>query len=321
MSGPAAGTPLAARSAVEASWGLGRGDEIDDTLVVTDPLGGGTRYEVFHAWDRSLFCEVAVKVIRPDRVRDNRALNGFEREVGIARRLLHPNLVRYLRWQPAGPRPYFVMEYIRAQTLEDHLEEHDDVSVPEICLLGIRMCSALHYLHSQSVLHLDVKPANLTMGDPPRLLDLSLARLAPGALHLGGELGTSAYMAPEQCLAGEVTPATDLYGLGATLYEGLTGMQPFTEGDEESTVPAERYPQLVEDPEPLRERFPELPVPLERAIMACLAREPERRPRSAIDVAVALEGVLEGFRIEELLAWPRGLDVRPRGAGVPVATL
>ena len=296
---------------MEASWDLSRGQEIDETLVVIDPLGGGSRYEVFHAWDRTLFCEVAVKVIRPDRVSDHRAMNGFEREVGIARRLLHPNLVRYLRWKPSAPRPYFVMEYIRARTLEDHLEDYDDVSVPEICLLGIRMCSALQYLHSQSVLHLDVKPANLTMGDPPRLLDLSLARLAPGKLQLGGELGTSAYMAPEQCRSGLVTPSTDLFGLGATLYEGLTGMQPFTEGDEGSRVPAEQYPQLIEDPEPLRERIPELPVALEESIMACLRREPERRPPSAIDVAIALEGVLEAFGIDELLAWPRGLGVRP----------
>lgn len=306
---------------METSWGLRRGDEIDDTLVVIDPLGGGTRYEVFHAWDRALFCEVAVKLVRPDRVGEHHAMNGFEREAAIARRLLHPNLVRYLRWDPAGPRPYFVMEYIRAQTLEDHLDEYDDVNVPEICLLGIRMCSALHYLHSQSVLHLDVKPANLTLGDPPRLLDLSLARLAPGRLELGGELGTSAYMAPEQCLAGEATPATDLFGLGATLYEGLTGMRPFSAGDEESAIPAERYPQLVEDPEPLRDRFPELPAPLEQAIMACLRREPERRAGSAVEVAIGLEAVLESFKLEELLAWPRGLDARPRLPSAIVASL
>ncbi len=314
------GTALAETSGVEESWGLHRGDDIDETLVVIDALGGGTRYEVYRAWDRTLFCEVAVKALRPSRLPDHYALGGFEREVAIARRLLHPNLVRYLRWRPGPPRPYFVMECIRAQTLEDHLNEHDDVSVPEICLLGVRMCSALHYLHSQSVIHLDVKPENLTMGDPPRLLDLSLARLAPGPTELGGEIGTSAYMAPEQCLAGRVTPATDLFGLGVTLYEGLTGMRPYSAGVEESTVPAERYPQLVEEPEPLRARFPELPRSLDQAIMACLERDPAKRPASAIEIAIALEGVLEEFHIDELLAWPRALPVRPRASLTPVAT-
>jgi serine/threonine protein kinase len=299
-------------SGVEESWQLRRGDDIDETLVVIDELGGGSRYEVFRAWDRTLFCEVAVKVLRPNRLQDRHALAGFEREVSVARRLVHPNLVRFLRVSFALPRPYFVLEYIRAQTLEDHLNGHDDVSVPEICLLGIRMCSALAHMHENAVLHLDVKPANLTMGDPPRLLDLSLARFAAGPLPLGGELGTSAYMAPEQCRVEPVTPQTDLWGLGATLYEGLTGMQPFTEGDEESKVPAEIYPQLIEEAEPLRERYPELPPALDRAILACLQPDPKRRPASARDLAIALQGVLEDFRIDELLAWPRGLPIMSR---------
>ena len=302
-------------SGVEASWGLSRGDEIDDTLVVIDPLGGGTRYEVFRAWDRVLFCEVAVKVLRPNRLQDRHALQGFEREASIAKRLDHPNLVRFLRESLVLPRPYFVLEYIRAQTLEDHLEGHDDVSVPEICLLGIRMCSALAYMHERSILHLDVKPSNLTMGDPPRLLDLSLARFAPGPVSLGGELGTSAYMAPEQCRIQPVTPQTDLWGLGATLYEGLCGMQPFTEGDEESKDLARKYPQIEEEAEPLRSRYPELPVALDRAILACLQHDPAKRPASARALAVALEGVLEDFRIDELLAWPRGLRIERATTG------
>jgi len=302
---------------VATSWGLRRGDEIDETLVVIDLLGGGTRYEVFRAWDRVLFCECAVKVLRPNRLDDRHALAGFERELAVAKRLEHPNLVRFLRESFTLPRPYFVLEYIRAQTLEDHLVAHDDVSVPEICLLGVRMCSALSYMHSRSVLHLDVKPANLTLGDPPRLLDLSLARFAPAPLSLGGELGTSAYMAPEQCRVEPCTPQTDLWGLGVTLYEGLTGMQPFSEGKEESDVPAERYPQLIEEAEPLRAQYSQLPAKLDRAILACLQADQTKRPPSARALAVALEEVLEDFRVDELLAWPRGLPVQ-RGAE-PVA--
>lgn len=304
--------------AVEESWRLGRGDEIDESLVVIDRLGGGSRYEVFRAWDRTLFCEVAVKVLRPHRLDDRHALGGFEREVAIARRLNHPNLVRFLRDSPHRPRPYFVLEYIRAQTLEDHLDEHEDVSVPEICLLGIRLCSALDYLHRNATVHLDVKPANLTMGDPPRLLDLSLAHYVPGRMQLGGEIGTSAYMAPEQCRIETVSAATDLWGLGATLYEGLCGMQPFSEGNEESRIPSEKYPQLVEEAEPLRSRYPELPAALDRTILACLQHDPAKRPRSARDVALALQGVLEDLPVEELLAWPRGLPIFGR-EGSPVA--
>jgi serine/threonine protein kinase len=292
------------------SWGLRTGDEIDETLVVIRPLGGGTRYEVFEAWDRLLFTRVAVKVIRPHRIHDDHAQSGLEREAALAGRLAHPHLVRLLRWSPALPRPHIVLELITAQSVEDHLEDVGPVSVPETCVLGIRMLSALHYLHSQSILHLDVKPGNVTMGAPPRLLDLSLARTASGAVKLDSSMGTPAYMAPEQCAHGYVSAQTDLFGLGATLYEAMSGMQPFSAGDENDLDRTRRYPQLVEDAVPLGELIEGIPSPLERVVMACLQRDPARRPRSAGDAAIALHETLEAMRHEDLLVWPRGFTPR-----------
>ena len=289
------------------SWGLGRGDEIDGSLVVIDPIGGGTRYEVFHAWDRTLFCEVAVKMVRPHRVADERAMQGFERELGLGRRLAHPNLVRFLRWSLAE-RPYMVLEYVTAQTLADHLSDVGAVSVPETALLGVRMCSALHYLHSSGVIHLDVKPANLTMGDPPRLLDLGIARTAVRPQRLRNRVGTTSYMAPEQCSREPISPVTDLFGLGVTLYEALSGMRPFGEGDADAEAPEARYPQLVDEPVPLRD-VKEVPDRLHRLVMACLERDPSRRPADAVTVALELERVLEELHVDEILAWPRGLGV------------
>lgn len=296
---------------LEPSWEIQRGGEIDPTLVVIGTLGGGSRYEVLRAWDRTLFCEVAVKVIRPNRVADDRALEGFDREVAITQRLVHPNLVRLLRWSAVPPRPYIVLEYITAQTLADHLADIGPVSVPEICLLGVRLCSALHHLHQHNVLHLDVKPDNLTLGDPPRLLDLGLARSAAGPLKLRSSLGTPAYMPREQCSHGYATPQSDLFSLGATLYEGVSGMQPFSEGDSDSKVREERYPQLVEEAEPLHE-VAEVPHALSQIVMSCLQHDPRRRPRSAADLAIALHSVLEDMKIEELYAWPKGLRVQRR---------
>ena len=290
-------------------WDLKRGQEIDKTLVVIDPLGTGSRYEVYRAWDRALFCEVAVKVIRPHRVDEERALSGFEREVAIGLRLTHPNLVRFLRWSAAPPRPYLVMEFVGSPTLGDHLERTGAVSVPEICLLGVRVASALHHMHASSVLHMDVKPENVTMGDPPRLLDFSLARTVSGPMRLRHSVGTAAYMAPEQCDHGIISPQTDLFGLGATLYEGVSAMRPFPEGDLDHDDRAERYPQLTLDAPPLEE-VENVPAALSRIVMSCLARDPARRPRSAIDVAVALHGVLEGFALKELFAWPKNTRVR-----------
>jgi eukaryotic-like serine/threonine-protein kinase len=294
--------------AVPETWNLPSGGEIDESLVVIELLGGGTRYEVFRAWDRVLFCEVAAKVIRPHRVAEDRVVDGFLRETSIASRLQHPNLVRLLRWNAAPPRPYMILEYITAQTVAKHLDDIGVVSIPETCLLGIRMLSALHYLHTSHVLHLDVKPDNVTMGDPPRLLDLSLAQGFSGPVRLRHALGTLAYMPPEQCVHGEVNPQSDLFALGVTLYEALSGMRPFSEGDPDAAAREERYPQLVEEAQPLGDIVDLHPL-LERVVMACLARDPAKRPRSAIEMALALHSVLESLGTEELYAWPPGLKV------------
>jgi len=297
------------RPDTDPRWDLRRGQDIDKSLVVIDSLGTGSRYETYRAWDRLLFCETAVKVVRPHRVDDERAIMGFEREATIGARLTHPNVVRVLRWSAQVPRPYLVMEYVTAPTLGDHLNDTGAVSVPEISLLGIRMASALHHLHAASVLHLDVKPENVTMGEPPKLLDLSLARTVAGPLRLKHAIGTPAYMAPEQCDHGLATPQSDLFGLGATLYEGVSAMRPFQEGDPDSEVRTERYPQLELDAPPLDE-VENVPRALSQIVMACLQRDPARRPRSAIDVAVALHAVLESFALKELFAWPKGLRIR-----------
>src|SRR5256712_11913409 len=100
----------------------------------------------------------------PPRVHEDRVMDGFEREVGIASRLQHPNLVRLLRWTAAPPRPYMVLEYVTAQTVAAHLESIGEVSIPEACLLGIRMLFGLQYMPSHHVLHLDAKPDNVTLG-------------------------------------------------------------------------------------------------------------------------------------------------------------
>jgi len=112
---------------IAETWDLKSGHEIDRSLVVIGGLGGGSRYEVFRAWDRELFCQVAVKVMRPHRVHEDRVMDGFEREIGIASRLQHPNLVRLLRWTAAPPRPYMVLEYVSAQTVAAHLESVGEV--------------------------------------------------------------------------------------------------------------------------------------------------------------------------------------------------
>ena len=291
-----------------STWGLRFNDEITADLVFIGALGGGRRYEVVEAWDRILFTRVVAKLLRPDHVDEERSRAALRREGEIGTALAHPNLVRLLRWRDDERRPHLVLELVEAPSVEDHLEGVGPVSVPETCVLGIRMLAALHYMHANGVLHLDVKPANIAMGAPPRLLDLSLARRG---LHqrLDRSVGTAAYMSPEQCRREDLGPKTDLWGLGATLYEAITGMQPFSQPDETASEPEARYPQLAEEAMPLRLQLPQIPRGLDEIVMRCLDRDPRRRPSSAVECAAALARVLDELGIDELRAWPRGLKL------------
>lgn len=283
------------------SWHLRSGDGIDAGLVVRQLLGGGRRYEVYRARDETSSRDVVVKMLRPSRLADAGSREAFAREVRIAGRLAHPNLVRLLRSRD-GARPYLVLELVDAPSLADHLAERGAVGVPEVCVLGIRALAALAHVHASGVVHLDVKPANLTVGDPPRLLDLGSARELPAVLRR--PVGTAAYMSPEQCRGGEITAKADLFGLGATLYEALTGLRPFPEGEAADAELTARYPQLVEEPQPLAELLPAAPAPLTALVHACLAREPRDRPASAAEAASVPRRVLAALGLGRLADRP-----------------
>jgi serine/threonine protein kinase len=141
--------------------------------------------------------------------------------------------------------------------------------------------------------HLDVKPKNVIMAAPPRLIDLSIARTVQEAARTDHPIGTDAYMAPEQCepTAGvPMQPASDVWGLGATLYESIAGAPPFGRGSNDpDAAPQERWPQLAREPEPLPL---DVPAALAATVMACLERDPRDRPAAAA-VAAALEPLLQ----------------------------
>jgi serine/threonine protein kinase len=261
------------------------------------------------------------------------------REAEALARLSDPNVVQVFdvgtyALEGAGGRGgvFIVMELVRDGTLADWLEVPR--SCKEVLAKFIAAGRGLAAAHAAGLIHRDFKPTNVLLaGERVLVSDFGLVRATvtegkhassvPGdhdvfassgrlgelLTHAGTAMGTPAYMPPEQCEHGEVTPASDLFGLGVTLYEGLSAMRPFSEGDETATDRAAQYPQLVEDPQPLSDIL-DVPAALDRVIMTCIQRDPKRRPSSAQDVAVALEGVLESLGTQELYAWPKGLKVR-----------
>jgi len=277
------------------AWEFTEGDPISDTLTAMRLLGGGERFEAYLAFDDHRYCPVVVKVIRPDQVADAAALRGLRREYRLARSLDHPVLVRAFDLVEDGPRPHLVLEHLDGPRLSSLLRRHGPLPPQQLLPLGIEVASALHYLHREDVVHLDVKPSNIIMGAPPRLIDLSIARPVEVAARLDYTVGTDRYLAPEQAdppRSGVPGPASDVFGLGATLFEAHAGYRPFDDGVADADAPAEhRWPQLLDDPRPLPDTTPD---ELAKPLLACLEHDPANRPTAA-ELAEAFEPLLAGL--------------------------
>jgi serine/threonine protein kinase len=301
-----AARPEWARPARERpTLGLEPGDPIAPGRTVLHRLGGGSRYEVFLVWDEHHLAVLVAKLLRPDEAMEPASLRELTREAGALSSLAHPVIVRCFDAVLDGRCPHLLIEHLEGPTLRELVEAAGPPSLEQLLPLALHLASALHYMAAEGWVHLDVKPENVVMGAPPRLIDLSVARTLDRARRLGGPTGTDAYMAPEVCAADRggdsAGPAADVWGLGATLYHAVAGAPPFPrpDGARRAADLAVRFPQLVGVPEPLPRRTP--PV-LADAIGACLAPQPADRPAAA-EVAVALEPL-----VSEL---PRGL-VLPR---------
>lgn len=274
-----------------ASWRLREGDRITPELTAMRLLGGGSAYEAYLAYDEITLAPVVVKVVRPDQVDDEGSLRGLEREVTALEIANHPVVVRGLRHQLDGDRPHVVLENIDGPRLSSLIRRHGRLSEQQYLALGIDVASALHFFRHVDVCHLDIKPSNVIMGAPARLIDLSVARSSASAEALTSQIGTDFYMAPEQAAPGEAgVPghASDVWGLGATLFHAVAGYLPFDEGDPDADSDTGRFPQLVDEPYTLPDGVPDA---VAKILYACLSPQPEARPLPA-EVAEALEPVL-----------------------------
>jgi eukaryotic-like serine/threonine-protein kinase len=274
-----------------ASWELAEGDEIAPGRSVLRALGGGSAYEVLLVWDAHLAALAVAKVLRPDHAEDPGALRDLRREFDLLTRLAHPVLVRGFGAVLDGPYPHVLIEHMEGPSLHDLLRRSGGaIDLQQLLPLALHVASALAYMANEGVVHLDVKPDNIIMGVPPRLIDLSVARGLDRAARLRGAVGTDGYMAPEQCdpaARGPVGSPADVFGLGATLFHAVSGRRPFPRdaGARESDVPEIRWPQLRHEPDPLPERTP---APLRQLIGEMLDADPGARP-SAREVIERLE--------------------------------
>jgi serine/threonine protein kinase len=301
----AAAQPSPVPPPTESRWALRSGDQIAPGLSAIKRLGGGYRYQAYLAWDDRLLSLVVVKVVRPGLVEDEHTLRGLRSEIEMLERLSHPVLVRSFGSDLDGPRPHVILEHLEGPRLSTLLRKYGTLPPDQLLPLGLQLCAAAHYLAGAGVVHLDIKPSNIIMGAPARLIDLSVARTLEAAPDIRSPVGTDAYMAPEQCQPverGPIGSPADAYGIGVTLYRAASGERPFPKAAENPDSPEERWPQLVADPTPLDAPVPDIVRDL---IMSCLAFDPAPRPTPAA-LAAELEPVFDA------LPGPRISKLKPR---------
>lgn len=268
------------------TWGLAGGDAIAPGLTAVRSVGGGEVFEAWLAFDERLHAPVVVKVVRPGHVDVDSSRHGLLREVEMLSRLNHPGVVRLFAYDDEAERPYLVLENIDGPNLSSLISQHGYLPLHQVLPLGLELSSALHYLRHEGICHLDVKPSNVIMGAPAKLIDLSVAMPAADARALDHPVGSDEYLAPEQCLPGErgtVDHASDMWGFGATMFRAAAGYRAFDRG--------ERWPQLTQEPHDLP-HF--VPTALGDLILACLSPTAADRPLPS-EAALALEPLLDNL--------------------------
>jgi eukaryotic-like serine/threonine-protein kinase len=244
-------------------------------------LGHGGMAVVYLAHDEELHRRVAVKVLADHLVGDENFRARFLQESKLASRLSHPNVVQVYDAGETKGSPYIVMEYVSGETVAQRGKR----SHAEAVALALQACAGLQHAHNAGLVHRDVKPANLLVreDDVLKIADFGIARAAEltRLTQHGTVLGTAAYLSPEQAAGEEVTIATDIYSLGAVVYELLTGRAPY-EFDSLAELAAQQAGGVIT---PVRDLEGSVPEPVEAAVMHALAREPRFRPASASDFA------------------------------------
>ncbi|HZD60618.1 MAG TPA: serine/threonine-protein kinase, partial [Anaerolineae bacterium] len=263
--------------------------KIDDLLLnrykVLSKLGSGGFSDVYKAFDTRMGRIVAVKQINVSRHSAPRAL----REAQTVALLNHPNIVTLYEFEEEGDECYLIMELIEGIPLSKILAQLAPLAAEEAIVTGIQICRALEAAHLNGIIHRDIKPENVMVLYDGRLkvMDFGIARLKGAATATRGDIiGTFAYMSPEQARGETVDERSDIFSLGAVLYEMITDSIPFNGETVVETL------HMVQNsvPDPPSVINPAIPEGIDRCVMRALAKTPQERYASAADFHMGLEG-------------------------------
>lgn len=318
-----------------ADFSLNVGDRVGDFTIIGH-LARGRMTELYQVWSNEHWCALTGKLVAPDHLDGQSPPPAFRREQRVLKRLKHPNIVRLYGSGVVDDRPYLLLEYMAGPSLFEMLESLPKrrLHVPDAIRATMHTGAAVHYLHRQGFLYRDLKPGNVLLREGiPVLVDFDVVRRIDHR-RPADRLGTAPYMAPEQIRREPLSPATDVYGLGALLYELLTGRWPTeapleeeeweeelletrpqpppparTPGHEPTTGELElRYRQLSVPVVPPRDHLPHIDPELERILLRCLAPAPADRFQTVSGLLAALAPMLRGrYRL-----WPEGAPIERR---------
>jgi serine/threonine protein kinase len=285
------------------------GQTLSGRYHIEELLGHGGMSSVYKATDPNLRRTVAIKIIHPHLSSDPNFLSRFEEEAAMVAQLRHENIVQVYDFNHEGDVVYMVLEYLPGETLESRLkrlnEKNQKMDPAEVVKDIAQVCDAVQYAHDKGLIHRDIKPANIMLSVYGKavLMDFGIARMVGGSQHTatGAVIGTAKYMSPEQIKGEKVDRRSDIYSLGVTLFEAVSGKPPF-EADSVMTL----LMMHVNDPVPnIRQLQPHVPESLVLAIDKAMEKTPENRYQTAAEMATALRGVYQRLT-EEVIQPPVG---------------
>jgi serine/threonine protein kinase len=251
--GPA---PLAARSEVAPGY------------EVVSHLSRGRALDVYDVWSEERQCLCVAKLVRPDRDAEEGPRARLVAEGRLLCRLTHPHIVRAYELIEV-PGPILILETVEGETVERLARGRRRPALRDVTILGLHLCSAVHYLHRSGYLHLDLKPSNvISDAGVAKMIDLSLSH-PPGRVPRG--IGTRQYLSPEQARGGKVGPPADVWGIGAVLFEATTAQRPFRGLDDG------RFEQLSRRAAPVSDHR-RVPRAFGSLVAACLEPDAAERP-------------------------------------------
>jgi serine/threonine protein kinase len=253
-------------------------------------LGEGGMGEVYKGVDLMLEREVAIKALHPELARRADIVERFRKEAMILARLNHRNIATLYGLFKEGESLFMVMEFAPGKTLDKLIARQRHGMAWRLAVsIACQTLKALDHAHGQGVVHRDLKPANIMVSaqSEVKVMDFGIARVMGGTslTRISDLVGTPAYMSPEQVLGQDSDARSDLYSLGLVLYEMLTGQPPFAAPSEYDLLKA----QVESPPPPFRDRLPQIPEIVERAVLRVLEKNPDARFQSARDFRLALE--------------------------------